>query len=95
MSIRVTFSFPNDSVVRYAERRPRRGETVAGLLGETFVISKVESDGAGGHIATCVTPVEYTDGARDVARSARALASEMTERAIELRRRALGSRKRV
>jgi hypothetical protein len=95
MQTRVTFRFPHDSIVRYVERRPRRGERVSGLRGEIFVISSTERDGAGGHIVTCVTPIQYAEEARNIAHGARALALEMKERTVEIKRKTLELRRRI
>ena len=83
MQIRVTFQFPTDTEVRYLERVPRRGERVRGRGGELFVVSRVESED--GHLAACLTLVEYTRDARRLSRKMRDLAHELRERAVEAR----------
>ena len=86
MQVRVTFQFPTDTEVRYLDRVPRRGEPVRGRGGELFVVSRVESED--GHLAACLTPVDYAHDARRLSRRMRDLAHELRERAVEAKQRA-------
>jgi hypothetical protein len=71
MSTRVTFRFPGDSLIRYVDRVPVRGDRVRDVHGRRFVVATSEPDDAGGSIARCVTPVGYTRETRMPQRSVR------------------------
>jgi hypothetical protein len=77
MSTRVTFRFPGDSLIRYVDRVPVRGDRVRDVHGNGFVVATSEPDGAGGAIARCMTPVGY---ARETPGLRRAVAEERSRR---------------
>jgi hypothetical protein len=60
--VRIEFRLPTDATIAYFEDAPRPGRSVRGLAGEHFVVSRVDPDGTGGYIATCVTREEYESG---------------------------------
>jgi hypothetical protein len=71
---KVTFRFQTDTLIRYVDRHPRRGDRVDGLDGELYVVLYSESTGSG-DLAICVTPSEYRRASELRARAIHALTS--------------------
>jgi hypothetical protein len=82
--VRVEFRFPTDTSIAYLEDEPPVGQPVRGLAGEHLVVARVDPDGTGGYIATCVSRSEF---ARTVARAARAVLEEVGEQVTKLTQR--------
>lgn len=86
MSARVMFRFPSDTLVRYEEWIPARGDVVHDVAGKLFAVAVTELDGAGGYLATCVTPVQYARETRQRSQRLRAVASGLNDCAHKLQR---------
>jgi hypothetical protein len=86
MSARVTFRFPADIFVRYADRIPRGGELVHDAYGRVLAVASMEPDGTGRYEALCVPPVEYARLACHASEQLLATAECEHECAVELMR---------
>ena len=89
MQMRVAFQFPSGTEVRYLEHVPRRGDRVRAQRGERFIVSDVARED--GHLAICLTRVEYARDAIRLTRGTRERAQATRARAEETRRRSRAS----